>query len=106
MAPTRAAYSRRGVKRALVVGLLTLVVAGCGSHETRFGELRVVHTGRVMLRATPRPRFRGPGPNVVDVAFVSRRVGFVATSHHSGEPPAAIQGSARRGGTWHGALLR
>ena len=42
---------------------------------------------------------------MVDVAFVSRRLGFVATRHYSGAPRAAIQETVDGGNTWHDAWI-
>jgi photosystem II stability/assembly factor-like uncharacterized protein len=88
------------VKRALAGGLLALSLAGCGAHkheaEARFGALRVTGTGHIALKTTPRPHSEGPRTNLADVAFVSRRRGFVAISR-----PAIVQRTDDGGDTWH-----
>jgi len=92
------------LRRPLVLGLLALALTGAGSDERRFGELRVTATQPVTLQLTPRPRFSGPGPNITDVALLSRRIGLVSTWHNRGEPSARIQRTADGGRTWHDVL--
>ena len=85
--------------RPLAFGLVGLALLGAGSGDHRFGDLRVTSIGGALIIPTAHPHFDGPGAHILDVAFVSSRVGFVVT-----QLPATIERTSDGGNTWRDVL--